>query len=635
MIDSINRKDLVGEQLLNGNASDTGWSNDWTATDVTRVDTERGFVKECGSFNGSTSHILSWNTLDIWDTTRLYTMCCWFKTTDWGRWDIIERNDWWPDNAIDMGRVANKISFRCMGWTRFTDTQDMNDWKPHFVAIRKTWATTAEARIDNKNIWSINVWSDDRWSKLDIGRTYNSWNYFNWEIWLVREYNVSLTDSEMNALYIEWLRRLWQNNYPALFEGAVAYYNLDWDASDIIWGNNWTVSWATLTTDHLGFSNHAYNFDGDNDYIDSNLYLSDSSFSVSQWIKFDDVASYDWIFTTIDSDWTLQWTRLIWNKNWYIAVVMYDSWGSAVLNSSRSSTALSNNTWYHIVLTYSWNDCKLYLDWVDKGTLTSTADPDNAQDTLEIWWYYTWGNTNNHNWEIDEPAIRNRALSADEVKELYTLQSKHHILPRSKTSTNSLQDWLVLDIDWTYSWTTYYDQSWESNNWTASGWVSDWGRIGKHKIMSFDGTDDYISSTLTTWIKTLSFWITKTDVTDNTNMLVGKAWVSAYIWQIHSNWNCYSDLWWWNLAIPHWITENNTRYHLVFTTDWSNMKLYNNWVLMWSPATTSHMRINELWGSTKYAYYYDWNITNFKAYTRVLSAKEIEQLYYRTFIPNI
>lgn len=54
----IPRDGLVGERLLNGNAKDTsGNGNDGTASGVTWVSADRGYVGECGSFDGSNDYV--------------------------------------------------------------------------------------------------------------------------------------------------------------------------------------------------------------------------------------------------------------------------------------------------------------------------------------------------------------------------------------------------------------------------------------------------------------------------------------------------------------------------------------------------------------------------------------------------
>jgi len=53
---------LIGEWLLDWTAIDSSWNwNDWTATDITWVDAERGYVRQCASFDW-----WDWHYIDLW-----------------------------------------------------------------------------------------------------------------------------------------------------------------------------------------------------------------------------------------------------------------------------------------------------------------------------------------------------------------------------------------------------------------------------------------------------------------------------------------------------------------------------------------------------------------------------------------
>ena len=57
--------------------------------------------------------------------------------------------------------------------------------------------------------------------------------------------------------------------HAGLSDGLVAYYPFDGDATDESGnGNDGKVVGAMLETDHFGNRDHAYSFDGQDDYID-------------------------------------------------------------------------------------------------------------------------------------------------------------------------------------------------------------------------------------------------------------------------------------------------------------------------------------------------------------------------------
>ena len=86
--------------------------------------------------------------------------------------------------------------------------------------------------------------------------------------------------------------------------------------------------------------------------------------------------------------------------------------------TSTSPSALSTGTWYHAVGTYDGSNIRLYLNGVQATSTTQTGslasasgalnigrDPSN---TLKLW-----------NGLIDEVKVYNRAISANEVLDLY------------------------------------------------------------------------------------------------------------------------------------------------------------------------------------------------------------------------
>src|SRR5690606_20679208 len=93
---------------------------------------------------------------------------------------------------------------------------------------------------------------------------------------------------------------------------------------------------------------------------------------------------------------------------------------------------------------------------------------------------------------IDEPRIYNRALSADEVKNLYDLGTPQTVNASQNSSMTSglVGEWSFNGAD--ISGTTAYDRSGSGNNGTlTNGPTPTFGKVGQ--ALSFDGTDDYIS----------------------------------------------------------------------------------------------------------------------------------------------
>ena len=254
---SIPRDNLVGERLLDWNANDTEGSNDWTATDVSWVDADRGYVEDCGSFNGSSSKVTipdvvpSWAvSISVWVmdnhtwNSNYWIFQCWTWNTP--RFTL---QSWsWSSDYIQV--------FRYAWWSFSTNINIKWDWKYHHIVFTYDWSWNAYLYVDWKqeastsSFWNINYSWQHRWRD----QYHNiSWD---WILQLWRIYNTELSPTEIQSLYLEWLRRLWDAaNYPKLFEDCVWYFEceLSWTNLDNI--IDWvraTRTAGTNTTDQTG-----------------------------------------------------------------------------------------------------------------------------------------------------------------------------------------------------------------------------------------------------------------------------------------------------------------------------------------------------------------------------------------------
>ena len=141
-----------------------------------------------------------------------------------------------------------------------------------------------------------------------------------------------------------------------LFDGLVAYYDFrNWDLSNLVTGEKATNNGATLTTDHLGYENCAYRFDG-NSWIIDNI--------ISQYHSYHNA----W-------------------KEWLTYIVVFKS-DNTNLNQiliwwDKSS---NNDDDFYIMYNY-WqvNRFRIYFKW---------------WDWKEFSWYFSINNATDWNWHI-------------------------------------------------------------------------------------------------------------------------------------------------------------------------------------------------------------------------------------------
>ena len=132
----------------------------------------------------------------------------------------------------------------------------------------------------------------------------------------------------------------------------------------------------------------------------------------------------------------------------------------------------------------------MYLDW-NKITWLNWSIPSwditssfNKQTDI---WKYHWQSDNAFNWSISNLITVNKILSDDEIKQLHILLMNKYIYPNSKYTPANLPKQLLF-INWNRNWDTFYDISWNWNDWTQSWWVTNW-RIWQINYMWFDAAN--------------------------------------------------------------------------------------------------------------------------------------------------
>jgi hypothetical protein len=208
--------------------------------------------------------------------------------------------------------------------------------------------------------------------------------------------------------------------YPFLREagvstGPVAHWKFDegsgTTAYDSAGNNEGTVYGAQWTT---GQVDGALDFDGVDDYVDMGDQTKLEGFSevsIAAWIYWTGsvynyfIAGKEGVYK-IDVHWS------------HIRFVTGNDWAGTILTSSEP---IQQNTWYHIAATYDGAIKHVYINGIKDENSVSTSSGGVGTNTKKFtigvlhtgaWYYYFKG-------IIDEVAIYNRALSAEEIWQLY------------------------------------------------------------------------------------------------------------------------------------------------------------------------------------------------------------------------
>ena len=637
---------LVWSYPLDWSAKANVWT-DGSPSNMLWVKTDKGYQNQCWSFNWSSSYVTITNNNEISDSD--FSVSLWTKPSPSTKGTIFMF--WTRDVSISYWQwMNNRIRFNIYNaWDNSIDYDFVTVWRIVHICVTRSKTSWMIMYINWVSVltksytwnwwtisWTASLWRDSRWT-----------GFFNWLIQNVDIYNVVLTEDEIRNLYLEWQRQLGaysSPSYPSLLSWLVWYYDFRWDASNLVDWVKWTVNGATLTTDRFGNSNSAYSFD----WTTQNIQIPDSNdFSpITTWV----LSFFAWVRTT-----NVSWIgyKIIWSK--------YTSWTSStsewflsasntnqlVISGNGTNAVAVNQTitdWnWHLVwccIKATW--AKIYYEW---NTIVSwNLTLWNNTNTVTRIWYFasSWASNEWWNWQIWDCFFFNRELSANEVKALYELTSKDYIYPSKIYYLPNLRDWLVLEYNWSNNWTTtLYDTSWNRNNGTMvnSPTIS---RIGQHKQIGLNGSNQYVTCSYSPNITspiTFSFWYKTSANYSTTSWIITwkfNWWNNYWIWLNTSNLLTFY-VWWssnWQLS-DNWVTNDWKRHQVVAVYDWTNIKLYRDWVLKWTLASwtcspTWNLRIWTFWDVLWY--YFNWNIKDSIIYNRALSANEVQQLYYSTYI---
>ena len=217
-------------------------------------------------------------------------------------------------------------------------------------------------------------------------------------------------------------------------------------------------------------NNHSVDFDGVDDFIQLGEPISYTQHTISTWVK---VSDSDASKTIIDArDANDDGIRIFLTS---AEVVTYQ------LNTSdiTSGSAISVDEWHHIVATYDGTTQKLYID----GSLVSSATTSQTISTTtnaEIGARNFSDRANEFLGKIDELAIFDRALTADEVTAIFRIKYGANLVQNG--NFDELGSELVVNGDFA----------------TDSNWTKGTGWSIANGVASCDGTQSSSSDLKTT-----------------------------------------------------------------------------------------------------------------------------------------
>ena len=204
-------------------------------------------------------------------------------------------------------------------------------------------------------------------------------------------------------------------NFPS-GAGCIASYNLNNNVNDI--GNTYNGVNSNVTFNASGKFGAAAVFNGSSSGINLPSSLNTSvidatgAFSISMWINANDISTIQYLFAAgiaNNIDLGINTNNLGTGK---IVWTIYNTSYSYLI----STTTITTNTWYNIIVTYNNGLRELFINGASQGTATKTLVENSTAPTLG---YRNTGGSVYFNGEIDQVRIFNDSLTSDEVAQLY------------------------------------------------------------------------------------------------------------------------------------------------------------------------------------------------------------------------
>jgi|GEM_PF-4547803 len=235
----------------------------------------------------------------------------------------------------------------------------------------------------------------------------------------------------MNSCSYRYIRA-----FPS-YSGLVAYYPLNGNSLDISGNNNHgVVNGAIPTNNRNGIMNSAYSFDGEDDEIflgNSNVFNINKELTIYLEFKVENAANMPTFSPLIYKGWIngsrevfngYERTYSVWFENTgIIHASSADHLGAQHLNTPANT--IKTNIWYKLVVVFDRNSGRIrtYVDGnlIAEGSLRTTESVTSKSPLLIGASMEKYKNFSNFHGAIDNIVLFNKALSEDEIKNLFNL----------------------------------------------------------------------------------------------------------------------------------------------------------------------------------------------------------------------
>lgn len=183
-------------------------------------------------------------------------------------------------------------------------------------------------------------------------------------------------------------------------------------------GNDETLTNNGADISAVGILKESFDFEqSDNDYVNTSYYLPNDDFSVSFWAKLESNMNGGF-FSTHDDTAGSDGTALVFYNNGDYLFVRINGGNNAF---STATDLWGSSEWVHIVFTYDYSikNASVYLNGTYIESITTSNQPDNSVNKLQIGAKYIDGTDNRMDGLIDEFTVYEKLITQSEITELY------------------------------------------------------------------------------------------------------------------------------------------------------------------------------------------------------------------------
>ena len=411
---------LVGWWPFNGNANDeSGNGNNGTVSGATLTADRNGVANQAYSFDGVDDYISI-----LRNYQGSFTTSIWFNSNGNSQykplidafdvnWEIQIMNSFLAyvsfDNSSNLQVFNSSVLITNNNWNNLICTYNSNILNFYLNGTQIDQFTVNTLPINSGNYF------------LGASQT-GSDQYFEGKLDDIGIWNRALTPQEITNLYTSTVPVSCLPAYVPT-SGLVGYWPFCGNANDESGnGNNGTVNGATLTTDRNGVANQAYSFDGINDFIVANsnpLYVSDT-LTISIWINTNSTPPSISNYTIFELGGTggsgVRWGCLAEPGNAVMAVGR----GCGGVGNAPISTSY-NGGWSNFIFVVSGLNHSIYYNGNLIGNSTNSQITSLSCSIANLYFGVSqWSSSYYFTGKLDDIGIWNRALTQQEITNLYT-----------------------------------------------------------------------------------------------------------------------------------------------------------------------------------------------------------------------